>query len=178
MLHILDVQTGKDLTETADRMDLDGAVLASRRPLVLLHARTELAPGMPATEKSRTNASICTRSAVRSTTIPPSRPRRHRRNDPVTPTELTVIVTASDSRYAVAFVSPGTDPRLRVYAAPVDAVHDARTDWRAVAPVTPTNTPAASTPVCRHRLTGDTLYWLSLRNAPRGEILEARSVAR
>src|SRR5581483_3044786 len=174
VLHILDTKTGKDLPETADRMDL-GAPYWRPDGRAFFYTRGQLLkPGMPATAKLQ-NERVYLHVL--------GRPFE---NDPVILghdipgtaievglNEYPLVVTASDSRYAIAIISPGTDPRLRVYAASIAEIKDGKTTWRTVAANYDDQYIAgdnSDTPVIA--LTGDTLYWLSRRNAPRGEILK------
>ena len=69
-------------------------------------------------------------------------------------------------------MSPGTDPRLRVYAAPVEAIRDGRTQWRPVAARYDDQYIGGDLGSWFAALRGDTLYWLSRKGAPRGDILK------
>ena len=91
----------------------------------------------------------------------------------ITPDEPPEIVTAPGSHYAIARIQRGNDARLRIYAAPIDAIRDSTTAWRAIAPSYDDQYIGSDNvdfPVVA--LTGDELYWLSRKNAPRGEILK------
>src|SRR6185437_11374637 len=91
----------------------------------------------------------------------------------LTPTESPYVITVPGSRYAIAFVSAGDDDRLRVYAAPVDSVRDGHTAWRPIAASYDDQYIASDnsdSPIIA--LAGDTLYWMSRNDAPRGRILK------
>ncbi|HSN00751.1 MAG TPA: prolyl oligopeptidase family serine peptidase [Rudaea sp.] len=174
VLHILDVSAGKDLRESADRMDL-GAPYWRADGGAFFYTRGQiLAPGMPATAKLQ-NERVYLHVLGRAF-----------ENDPailghgvagagieVASNEFPFVWTAADSRYAVAFISPGSDPRLRIYVAPTASIKDGKTAWRSVAASyddqyiggDDSDTPTIA-------LTGDMLYWLSRKNAPRGEIVK------
>ena len=172
VLHIYDAQAGKDLPETADRADGDSFWRADNRSFFYPRER-KMQPGMPRSaegENERTYLHVLGRSfdddppilgrAVAGTPIA------------MTPIESAEIVAAPGSRYAIAFVSPGTDPRLRVYAAPVDAIRDGNVAWRAVVPSYDDQYIGGDSRTFVIALRGDTLYWLSRKGAPRGEILK------
>lgn len=177
VLHILDVQSGKDLAETADRAYGLAPFWRADSKSFFYRRGQKLEPGMPKTAKYQNGRVYLHRLGGAFDDDPPIIGRGV--GDPAiaqTPLDWIEIVTAPGSHYAIAFVSPGTDPRLRVYAAPVDAVQDGKTVWRPVAATYDdqyigglysggdSNYPVA--------LAGDALYWLSRKDAPRGRILK------
>ncbi|MGH9810985.1 MAG: hypothetical protein ACRD9W_27700, partial [Terriglobia bacterium] len=133
VLHTLNVHTGKDLPETADRMDL-GAPYWRADGRAFFYTRGQLMkPGMPATAKLQ-NERVYLHALGRSF-----------EHDPlilghdvagaatkVGLNEYPLVVTSSDSRYAIAMISPGTDPRLRIYAVPAAEIQGGKTAWRTV----------------------------------------------
>lgn len=174
VLHIFDVTTGKDLSETADRID-GGAPDWHPDGRTFFYTREQLLkPGMPAAAKHQNERvylhvlghsfehdSVILGRGVAGTTIE------------VGLNEYPAVVTASNSRYAIAMVSPGTDPRLRVYAAPVAEIENGKTVWRMIAASYDDQYIAGDNEdYSGIALTGDSLYWLSRRNAQRGEILK------
>ena len=91
----------------------------------------------------------------------------------ITPDESPEIVTAPGSHYAIARIQRGNDARMRIYAAPIDAIRDSTTAWRPIAPSYDDQyigSDNVDIPVVA--LTGDALYWLSRKDSPRGEILK------
>jgi prolyl oligopeptidase len=171
VLHVYDVEAGKDLPQVADRAYGDPPFWrADSRSFFYLRGQ-KMEPGMPKTAKfknARTYLHVLGRSFDDD---PPILGRGV--SDAViamTPIESAEIATAPDSGYAIAFVSPGTDPRLRVYAAPVDAVRDGRVAWRPVAASYEDQFVGSHRTVSA--LNGHRLYWLSRKDAPRGDILE------
>ena len=176
VLHIRDVKTSQDLPETADRMDITAPYWRPDGRAFFYARGQKLEPGVPPAAKDeggRVYLHMLGRSFEQDPSIlghgvPGA-------TIEVVTDEYPAVVTAADSRYAIAFVSPGTDPRMRVYAAPIDSIRDGKTPWRAIAASyddqfigRDMDNPAI--PVIA--LTGDTLYWLSRKNAPRGEILK------
>ncbi|MBS0569198.1 MAG: S9 family peptidase [Proteobacteria bacterium] len=174
VLHVLDVGTGKDLPESADRIDL-GAPYWRADGRAFFYTRGQvLAPNMPATAKLR-NERVYLHVLGRSFEIDPAILGHGVAGAAieVASTEFPLVWTAADSSYAVAYLSPGSDQRLRVYAAPLASIKDGKTAWRAVAAsyddqfIGGDNSDNPS-----FGLTGDSLYWLSRKHAPRGEILK------
>ena len=173
VLHILDASTGKDLREIAEHMAFSAP---SWRPdgRAFFYARRQvLAPGTSQSEKLK-NTYVAFHVIGRDFDADPRIVGNGVSNAfKLGPVEFPEIVASSNSRYAIAMVSPGTDPRLRIYVAPLASIKDSKTAWQTVAAsyddqyIGSDNSdyPAIA-------LTGDTLYWLSRKNAPRGEILK------
>ena len=172
VLHIYDAVAGKDLPETADRAGGDSFWRADSRSFFYPRGQ-KMEPGMPKTaegENGRTYLHVLGRAFDDD---PPIFGRGLSDVIAMTPIEFPEIVTAPGSRYAIAFVRPGTDPRLRVYAAPVETIKDGKTQWRAVAASYDDQYISGDDYVTPGIvLAGDNLYWLSRKNAPHGEILE------
>ena len=172
VLHIYDAQTGKDLPEIADRAYGDPPFWRADSRSFFYPRGQKLGPGMPKTAKfedARVYLHVLGRSFDDD---PPILGRGVSAAIAITPIEFPEIFTAPGSHYAIASISPGTDPRLRVYAAPVGSVNG-KTVWRPVATSYDDQYIAGDNsdyPVIA--LTGNTLYWLSRKDAPRGEILK------
>lgn len=172
VLHILDVQSGRDLAETANRAYGLAPFWRADSKSFFYSRGQKLEPEMPKTAKYQNRRVYLHRLGRAFDDDPPIIGRGV--GDPAiaqTPMDWIEIVTAPGSHYAIAFVSPGTDPRLRVYAASVDAVQDSKTVWRPIAATYDDQYIGGDSdyPVA---LTGDTLYWLSRKDAPRGRILK------
>lgn len=170
VLHILDVKNGKDLPEIADRAYWVPPFWRDDNRSFFYFRGQKMEPGMPKTAKfedGRTYLHVLGRSFDDDPPIL----GRGVAGTPIamTPTDAPEIATAPGSHYAVAVISPGTESRLRVYAAPVDAVQDSKTAWRPVAASSDDQYIGDSDLIA---LTGDTLYWLSRKDAPRGRILK------
>ena len=176
VLHILDVKTGKDLAEAADRIDGDITAPFRRADSRSFFYSRELksAPGTPAAAK-RLNKPVYLHVLGPSFDDDPPIVGRGVSDAgfTLTPVEFPEIVTVPNSHYALAIISRGSDVRLRVYAAPVSRIKTGNTKWRAVAAsyddeyIGDDN---SDYPVIA--LGGDTLYWLSRKDAPRGQIMK------
>ena len=174
VLHIYDARTGKNLAESADRTYGDPAYWRDDNTSFFYYRGQKLEPGMPATAKYK-NARVYLH--VLGHAFDDDSPILGRGVSDaaiaLAPVRHLEVFTAAGSRYAIATVSQGGgDPRTRVYAAPLASIRDGKTAWRAIAAsyddqyITTNDANWAAI-----ALTGDTLYWLSRKNAPRGEIL-------
>ncbi len=168
-IHVLDVAAGRDLPDRIDR--IHGANLQWRDGTSFYYLREQkLEPGAPAAEKYNRRAylhvlgrladadSVVLGAGVSETL-------------PLTPDENAGILTTPGSHYALAEVNRGTDARSRLYVAPVATVKDGKATWRAVAASYDDQVGGGSPLESGVALHGDTLYYLSYKNAPRGQIL-------
>ena len=177
VLHILDVNAGRDLPETADGSYGDAPYWRADDKSFFYSRWQKLAPGMPSTAKRENGRAYL---HVLGHSFDNDRPIMGRgvRNAAITmaPVEIPEVVTLPGSNYAIAFVWQGTDPRFRVYAAQIDAIRAGAVAWRSVAgsyddqfigiDLNP------QTQTLNFALRGDVLYWLSRKGAPRGQILK------
>jgi prolyl oligopeptidase len=173
VLHVLDVTTGEDLPETADRLHFDPAFWRADSRSFFYARGPRLTKDMPPSAKMQ-NTRVYLHVLGRSFDADPT-VFGHGLNDTIEigANEYPEIVTAPGSRYAIATISAGTDPRRRVYVAPTASVSDGTTTWRTVAGSYNDQFIASDDPDSPSiALTGDTLYWLSRKDAPRGEILK------
>lgn len=174
VLHVLDMQAGKDLTETADRAYGDPAFWRADGKSFFYSRGQKLTPDMPKAAKFENGRAYL---HVLGQSFDSDQPILGRgvsdASFAMTPVEVTEIVTSPNSHYAIGVISPGTDPRLRIYVAPIASIKDNKTAWRPIAAsyddqfIAGDNSDYPSI-----ALTGDTLYWLSRKNAPHGEILK------
>ncbi|MFI5229075.1 MAG: prolyl oligopeptidase family serine peptidase [Gemmatimonadales bacterium] len=175
VLHIFDVQAGEDLPETADRAHGDPSWRPDNRSFFYAR-RQKLTGDMPATDRDK-NSRVYLHVLGRSFDDDPPILGRGVSDGAIamTPAEIARIVTSPESHYAVAFVKPGGAPQIRVYVAPLAAIRDGSTAWRAVAAsyddqyIGSSFDNGAATVA---GLTGDALYWLSRKDAPQGRILK------
>ncbi|MFI5229076.1 MAG: prolyl oligopeptidase family serine peptidase [Gemmatimonadales bacterium] len=172
-LHILDVKTGKDLPETAERVQADPVWRADGRSFFYTRSQKVTAdmPGAQQWNGPRDFIHVLGRAFDDD---PPIVGRGVSDEAfSLAPAEFADVMTAPRSRYAIAFVFAGTDTRMRVYAAPVDSVRNAHTAWRPIAASYDDQYIGGDTPEAASiALTADTLYWLSRKDAPRGRILK------
>ncbi len=172
VLHIYDAPAGKDLPETADRAGGTVGWRADSRSFFYPRDQ-KMEPGMPK-RATIENGRVYLHLLGRAFDDDPPIFGRGVAGTPIAMTSIegAEIVTAPGSHYAIAIVSPGTDPRLRVYAARVDAIRDGKVAWRAVAPSYDDQYIGGDNRPFVIALCGDTLYWLSRKGAPRGDILK------
>lgn len=171
-LRILDVAAGKDLPETADRVgnapfwrDDNRSFFYTRRQL--------LTPGMPESERDKDARVYLHVVGADFADDAPVLGRGVRGQPfPISDAEFPFIVTAPGSRFAIAFVSPGVQTQIRVYAARIDTIGQATANWRPIAPSYEDEYIASDDPDrASIALAGDTLFWLSRRNSPQGRIM-------
>ena len=175
VLRLFDVTSGKDLSESADRVDQDiSAPFWLPDSQSFFYSRDRKFASGTSESKRRENKQVYLHEIGRSFDRDPSVfGHGTNANIALTPVEFSEIATAPNSHYAIAYISPGSDERFRVYAARLAAIKQGQENWRAIAPsyddqyIGGDNSDA---PVIA--LTGDTLYWLSRKDAPRGEILK------
>ena len=170
--HILDTRTGKNLAETADRAGLDQPAWRADGRSFFYIRNQKLTSDMPATAKYE-NARVYLHVVGRSFDLDPAVVGRGLSVTlPLTASEYPYVSALPDSGYAVALVSPGTETRMRAYAAPIAAIDGGKTPWRAIASSYEDEfigLYGADTPSIGSH--GDTLYWLSRKRAPKGQIL-------
>ena len=90
----------------------------------------------------------------------------------LTPEEMPTVYAASGTNYAVAVIRRGVESARRVYFAPLAEATGPETHWRPIAAsyddgiIAWMDESAGALPAC-----GDTLYMISRRNSPNGEIV-------
>src|SRR6185437_12882599 len=134
VLHILDTLTGKELPETADRVYLDPAFWRPGSRSFFYTRGQQLAKDMPASAKLQ-NMRVYLHVLGHPFDDDPAVLGRGLSDAAIAlaAVEFPEVVTAPGSQYAIAMLSPGTDERLRIYAAPVASIKDSKTAWRAIA---------------------------------------------
>lgn len=173
VLHILDTRTGKILAESVDRAGFSAPFWRSDNRSFFYTREQKLSADMPATAKYE-NARVYLHTVGQSFDGDKVVFGRgvNDGTPPLAASEYSYVLTLHDSDYAVALISPGTEERARVYAARVDAIDGSRTSWRPIAAsyqdeligLSGSETPSIGS----HR---NTLYWLSRKGAPNGQVL-------
>lgn len=173
VLHILDTQTGKDLPEIADREGITAPSWRADSRSFFYIREQKLTADMPATAKYQ-NMRVYLHLLGRSFDADPVVVGRGVSDAalPITANEIPFVLAPYGSDYAIAVISPGTDRRLRVYAAPVAAIKDGKTAWRPIAASYEDQFIGLDESLDLSLASnGDTLYWLSRKDAPKGQIL-------
>lgn len=174
VLRILDLRTGKDLRESNDLVDSPASWRPDGRSFYYTQ-KQRLTPAMPATakyENERVYLHRLGRSFDRDAAIV-----GRGVSDGVlslTPRENPVVITAPGSSHAIALIFRGVDMRARAYAAPLASAHGPEAKWRPIAPAYADEFIGIdydASETGNVALHGDTLYWVSRKNAPRGRIL-------
>lgn len=173
-LHVLDTASGQNLPETIDRSMFSFFTWQPDGRAFFYSRLQEFRPGMPETarfENGRIYRHELGRPLAEDRAIVGIGVSDARL--PLRPTEIPLLLTSPDSRYAVAIVSPGTDARVRLYAAPLDQLDaEGGAPWRAIAASYDDGVVAADLDNYQSfGLRGDTLYVISRARSPAGEVL-------
>jgi len=166
VLHVLDVDTGKDLAESIDRTS-DSVVAWRPDNQSFFYLRyVKPTPGMPANEtmyNARSYLHVVGRNADGEGDAVVFGRGVNARLD-VPEGQGTWIVTSPDSKYALAIANHNMDDNpSTVYVAPLAQVNGASTPWRKLAD--------AADGVTAFKLHGDSAYLVSQKGAPRFRLL-------
>jgi prolyl oligopeptidase len=172
VMHILDTTTGQDLPETADRAGFGDPTWNADGRSFFYTRLQQLTPEMPPTEKYR-DARVYLHEVGRSFDADPVVLGRGV-NDvalALTPDEFPFIIPQPGSRYALAVAWPGVEPRVRIFAAPLADVASGKADWRPIAATLDEHFFIGQDDRIGMLVHGETLYWISQKDAPKGRIL-------
>lgn len=172
LLQILDVAAGDLLPESMTPVWIEPPYWTADSRSFFYQLRQVVSPDMPATARYG-NIRVCLHRVGRSFSDDPVVLGRGIDDDVITlaPHEVPSVVTCSSSTHAIAIISPGDERRVRAYAAPASAVATGAARWRAIAADYSDGFIGLSDwHGVSIALNGDTLYWLSYRDAPRGRI--------
>ncbi|HEY1614142.1 MAG TPA: prolyl oligopeptidase family serine peptidase [Rhizomicrobium sp.] len=169
VIHVLDVDSGKEAAETIDRCNDAGPSWRGDGKSFFYRREAKLAPGANELEKylnSRVYLHIVGTdpekdAAIIGTGLAGS--------VSLSPASEPFVVTPAGSRYAVAVVSPGAVPESELYIAPADQVTSAHAPWKRIA--------ALSDKVTTFALHGDRLFLVTYKGAPRFKVLETSASA-
>ena len=163
VIHILDIETGKENAETIDRTRFGGVSWFPGGKAFVYDRQQALTPGLSAMEDER---KIKVFSHVLSTDPATDKPLLGyglSPRVPMTADEYAYVGISPDSRYAVASVIHGVAPEVTLYVAPTASILGATAPWHKVADVADAVTGAAT-----H---GDSLFLLSHKDALRYKVL-------
>ena len=163
VIHILDVDSGQESSETIDRTE-DGAPSWRADGRSFFYNRFQkLAPGAKETDKYLNSAAylhiVGTDPETDVQLIGPSV-----KNISDAPVDSPLIVTAAGSPWAIAVVQHGDLPALSLYVAPADKATGPDAPWRKVADV--------DDQVSNFALSGSRLFLMSYRGASRFKVIE------
>ena len=166
VLHILDIETGKENAETIDRTRFGGVSWFPGGKAFVYDRQQPLTPGMSAMEDERKIKVFYHALGTDPSADKPLLGYGLSPRVPMTPDEYAYLSIPPDSPYAVATVVHGVAPEVTLYVAPTDSILTGNAPWRKVADVADAVTGTAT-----H---GDSLFLLSHKDALRYQVLRVR----
>ena len=163
VIHILNVDTGQESSETIDRARFGAIQWRPDNRSFFYNRLQKLSPGQPATEEEEKSidylhvAGTNPESDVAVLGFGVS-PRVE-----VVPTDLPFVLTTPDSSYAFAFLAHGVLNEVTLYDAPLDSVGKSGAPWQKICDV--------PDDVTSFDIHGDDLYLLTHKNAPRFKVI-------
>jgi prolyl oligopeptidase len=165
-LHVLDLQTGKDLPDTIDRMeagylvprwlpDSSGFVYGRRR---------KLPADAPATEGYKQTRALLHRLGTDPDADPLILAMGTTPAIPLSETDFPAIEIEFGSHFIVAQIKHGDDVLLTLYSAPLDSLTNANIPWKKICDV--------DDGVEEYRIHGDDIYLRTSNAAPRYRIVK------
>ena len=163
VIHILDVDTGKESPETIDRARFGAITWRSDNRSFFYNRLQKLAPGQPLTDEEQKSidylhvvgTDVDKDIAVLGFGLSP--------RVEIAPTDLPFVATMPDSPWALAYLAHGVLNEATIYRAPVDALGKAGTPWEKICDV-----PDDVTGLAVH---GDEIYLLTHKDAPRFKVV-------
>ncbi len=163
VIHVLDVDTGKEAAETIDRTEGGAPSWRPDGKAFFYNRFQKLGAGAKETDKYLNSRAylhiIGTDPETDVALIGPDV-----KGIPDAPLDSPVIATAPGSKWAMAVVQHGDLPALSLYIAPADKVTSGAAPWRRVADV--------EDKVSDFVLAGDRLFMISFKDAPRFKLIE------
>jgi len=163
IIHILEVDSGKELPETIDRGRFGAIAWRSDNRSFFYNRLQKLAPGQPLTDEEQKSTDYL---HVVGTSVDKDvaafgfglSPRTE-----LVATDLPFLATLVNSRWAIGVVEHGTLREITMYKAPVDEVGKPGTPWEKICDVSDDVTTLA--------VHGDELYLLSHKGAPHFKVI-------
>jgi prolyl oligopeptidase len=164
VIHILNVATGEESSETIDRARFGAVNWRPDNHSFFYNRLQKLAPGQPATEeeeKSGDYLHVVGTPADQDVAVMGFEVSSRVK---IVPTDLPFVATSPGSSYALAFIAHGVLNEVTLYDAPLSTVGKPDTPWQKVCDVADDVTGGA--------VHGDTLYLLTHQDAPRFKVIE------
>lgn len=161
--HLLDVETGKELPETIDRVRFGPIAWLPDGHSFTYNRLQKLAPGQPLTDFELNSSDYL---HVLGTPVDSDKPVFGIGISPdvdINPTDIPFVQSTIGSKWALALIAHGTQIETTLYSAPADALAKPEIPWQKICDV-----PDAVTSVAVH---GDEIYLLSHRGAPHFKVL-------
>lgn len=163
VIHILEVDTGKELPETIDRARFGGIAWRSDNRSFFYNRLQKLGPGQPQTEEEEKSIDYLHLVGTDADKDVPVfgfglSPRAE-----LVASDLPLVITTINSRWAIGYVAHGVLRETTMYKAPADAVGKPDTPWEKICDVADDVTGGA--------VHGDDLYLLSHKGAPHFKVI-------
>ena len=164
VIHVLEVATGKEASETIDRTEYGSPSWTPDGRGFFYNRFARMARGAPETDKFLNSRAYLHIVGKAPETDAPLIGTGLKGSIPVSKVDVPLISTTAGSPWAIAVISHGADPASTYYVAHADSVKNASTPWRKLADV--------SDAVTRFALQGSRLFLLTHKDAPRYQVLE------
>ena len=169
VIHILDVATGKESSETIDRCESGSPQWLPGGKAFAYNRQTKVAPGAPETEKYLNSRVLIHVVGADPSQDTPVLGTGVEGSPVLTPVDNPFMAITAGSPYVVAIIDHGAVPALTMYLALATDLAAGRPRWRLLADVGD-----AVTDVAVH---GDQVFLLSHKGAPRYQVLETSATA-
>jgi prolyl oligopeptidase len=163
IIHIIDVETGKELPDTIDRIRFGSVAWLPGDRAFTYNRLQKLAPGQPETDfEQKSTVYLHVLGSQVDSDIPIFGIGLSPRTDFV-PSDLPFVSTSIGAKWALGVVAHGTLNEFTLYEAPVDSLDKPGIPWQKICDV-----PDDVTGLAIH---GDQLYLLSHRGAPHFKVI-------
>jgi prolyl oligopeptidase len=169
VLHILDVASGRESSETIDRTQAGAPSWLPDGKAFFYTRFAKLTAGAPETDKYLNSRAYLHRVGSDPETDTPLAGTGVAGSPPLTPVDTPFLMAAPGSPFAFLAVSHGAEPAMTLYVARLDRALHPGADWRRVA-----DTPDAVTDFAA---LGRRLFLLTHRDAPRYKVVELDAAA-
>jgi prolyl oligopeptidase len=163
IIHILEVDTGKELPETIDRARFGAVGWRADNRSFFYNRLQKLAPGQPKTDEEQKSMDFL---HVLGTSVDQDAPAFAfglSSRAEIVPTDLPFVFATIDARWALGYLAHGVLNEVTIYKAPVDTVGKPGTPWEKICDVADDVTAVA--------LHKDELYLLTHKGAPHFKVI-------
>jgi prolyl oligopeptidase len=164
VIHVLDVSSGRESTDTIDRAQYGFPSWRADGNSFFYNRFAPRSPGDKETDKYLNSRAYLHIVGTDPATDAPLIGTGLQGSVAVTPVDVPIVSTSAGSKFAVALIYHGADPAVTLYVAPLAEVSGANVPWRRVADV--------ADAVSDFAIQGDRLFLLSHKDAPRYKVLE------
>lgn len=163
VIHILNVETGKESSETIDRARFGVVNWRPDNRSFFYNRLQKLAPGQPATDEEKKSMDFLHVVGTDPASDVPALGFEVSERVEVSPTDIPFVITVPGSSYAIAYIAHGVLNEVTIYDAPLTTVGKPSTPWQKVCDI--------ADDVTNGDIHGDDFYLLSHKNAPRFKVI-------